>query len=447
MKKRTLETKKTLLYLKAKELGHLIHSRQLSKDQYQKLRAKLEQLIEEIKPYISIVQLKRILGSVALLFGLMSSGTAEAQNFKTGKLNPFGLEPIQDYIMAPTLADLDNDGDLDLLVSTYYGQFIYYKNSGTAKNPQYEKGRINPFGIKMIDTSYMVFSRFCDLDNDGDFDLITGDYYGDFRFYRNIGQKDNPSFEDPVVHPFGLSNVYEILSFSVVDIDGDGDLDIMAGTYDPFISFIENTGSATNPAFAAPVGGKFGLPSSSQDYLAMMDFADLDNDGDLDLLYLNENGNFFYQENYGSKTNPDFAIAVKDPFNLKVPTEGYYVIPVMVDIDDDGDLDIIGGATYYSNYYEYSAIIFYENTGSIGIEKLSTDKKISIYPNPATDVLHIRSISQFKLLEITNYSGQLVIKQDFPEPEINVSSLAPGIYLLKLEDTNGFIQTEKFVVN
>ena len=155
--------------------------------------------------------------------------------------------------------------------------------------------------------------------------------------------------------PFLESSAAESLSVpALVDIDGDGDLDLFvgddSGEYgyggNPFY-FYENTGSAANPAFvkrtgsANPLDGLPGIAGSHE----TQTFADLDGDGDFDFIlgkgcfYSDEPcGEFFYYENTGMS----MSAAVVQRTGSANPLDGFdvgnWAAPTFADWDDDGEL-------------------------------------------------------------------------------------------------------------
>lgn len=90
-------------------------------------------------------------------------------------------------------------------------------------------------------------------------------------------------------------------------------------------------------------------------------------------------------------------------------------------------------------------------TGVVGIDKLALDQtQLSLYPNPARTVLNIVNKSSLSMHQVTAYNllGQLVYRSAATNPdrhEINISSLASGVYTLKIEIGKGTI-VRKFEV-
>jgi hypothetical protein len=274
-------------------------------------------------------------------------------------VNMHGITSVSCYYAIPALADMDGDGDFDLFVgasSYYYANGVhYYRNDGTATAPSFASPTLNPFGITT--SGDYLGPALGDLDGDGDIDLImssTDWYTSTFQYYRNDGTASAPSFAAAQTNPFGLSMASYTYAWlgnvELVDLDDDGDLDLLYGDYNADIRYFENTGSATAPAFTDRGFNPMGLVARSD--LAAPAGADLDDDADQDLMIGDGWSHFYYQENTGTATAPTFGTPRLDPFGL-TPTVSYYVFPAFVDIDGDGDEDLYVG--------DYDDIRFYEN--------------------------------------------------------------------------------------
>ena len=265
----------------------------------------------------------------------------------------------------PAFADLDNDGDLDMMIGDRSGDFYYFENTGSASNPAFALPSENPFGLTYIGDgpAGRASPTFADLDGDGDLDLLSGHEYGNFVYFENTGSASNPVFGDlggddddddfapspfaPVTNPFGLTDIGDRSSPAFADLDGDGDLDLLSGDYYGNFHYFENTGTSSNPAFAPVSENPFGL--TGVEYYGTPTFADLDGDGDLDLLSGDYYGNFHYFENTGSFSNPAFAAVATNPFGLK--NIGEDSAPAFADLDGDGDQDLLSGENNGDFFY------------------------------------------------------------------------------------------------
>lgn len=305
-------------------------------DAIKRIKFKIKSLMHQLAGVFSKHQLRNALGSTAVVIGLSSiSNTVHAQNFAAPIQNAFGLTPLNTSYGGLAMVDLDNDGDLDILQGQYYGVIDYFQNTGTATNPAYALPQTNPFGLDS--TMYLSVPAAADLDGDGDYDLLVGEAYGNLAYFENTGTATSPAFAAPQSNPFGLIAVYGIAAPSFADIDNDGDKDLLVGEYYGNMQYFENTGGSNAPVFAAPVANPFGLTATS--LIAFPAFADLDLDGDLDLMVGEYYGNNQYFENTGNSSSPVFSAAVANPFGL-VATN-MLAIPAFGDLDNDGDLDLM----------------------------------------------------------------------------------------------------------
>ena len=293
--------------------------------------------------------------------------------------------------VSPGLGDWDNDNDLDLLIGHHWGNFHFYRNDGP---PNWVEQNIKlPFDLTG-DTA----AALGDWDNDNDLDLLIGAAGGDVYQYTNVGDNTTPDWQDEGVllslpwtdHPHAFPALADIdgdnkpelfigeggwqgpnaggnihyydnvgttsvpnwslvttdwLGIDVggwstptfVDINNDNDLDMFIGAEDGTVTFVENTGSPTSPSWATPVSSYAGLDMG--DYSAPA-FIDVDNDGDLDMLIGLKHGSLAYVRNTGTISNPAWELVSTQYPAVQV---GERAVPTAADINGDGDQDLMVG--------------------------------------------------------------------------------------------------------
>ncbi len=247
----------------------------------------------------------------------------------------------------PAFADLDGDGDQDLLLSNKIahddfgtGRIFHYENQGASDAPSFQL-----LGALDLAGAYQYAPALADMDADGDLDMFVGTWNQGVFYYRNTGDATAPVFTlDPEIH-IKLTRGSNCTP-ALVDIDGDGDLDLFIGESSGDLNFYRNTGNSTDFAFEL-VSDNYGDIDVGR--RSAPTFTDLDGDGDQDLVVGREADGAAIYRNMGTPELPEFAPVDGFPFPLPINT-----IIVFVDIDGDGDKDLFsgglgGGLVYYEN--------------------------------------------------------------------------------------------------
>jgi hypothetical protein len=181
---------------------------------------------------------------------------------------------------SPCFADLDDDGDYDLLISNAINvPPMGYKNIGNRTDPVWQ--RWSGWDVPSLG-GYEQNPDLADLDNDGDYDLVIGNELGHKAcFFENTGNRSFPIWTRRTDWDF-IPGV-EWPSPCFADIDCDGDYDLLFGSYtESYCVAWENRGNMTHPAWTRkPEWDLMALPTSQH---KKPDFVDLDNDGDYDLM-------------------------------------------------------------------------------------------------------------------------------------------------------------------
>lgn len=256
------------------------------------------------------------------------------------------------FYSKPALADIDGDQDLDLFIGRVPAGVMFLENVGSADSAAWI----------LVSDNYANFNQphqegmaFYDLDDDGDLDLVLGSTDGTLLYYQNDGTPQAPSWLDPVYNYTGV-DVGEYASPALADADGDGDADLFVGSYEGTIRYIRNTGGPSSPSWTDlgnyPGIADVGTSSSPA-------FADLDGDDDLDLLIGNGSlaGNIVFYRNQGTPTLPSWSLETSlyqgwDFGDLSSPCLG--------DLDNDGDADLFMGCAAGGLYLMKNAGFLYD---------------------------------------------------------------------------------------
>jgi len=280
---------------------------------------------------------------------------------QNGADNPFDGVKIGNN-PAPTSMDMDNDGVLDMVVGTSSGKLVYLKNTGTKTNPVFtqQNGADNPFDG--VNVGGYASPTSMDMDNDGVLDMVVG-IDGKLVYLKNTGAKTNPVYtqQNGVDNPFDGVNVGSFAVPTSMDMDNDGDLDMVVGIKDDGkLVYLKNTGTNTNPVYTQQNGAENPFDGVNVGRNAAPTSMDMDNDGDLDMVVGTEDGKLVYLKNTGTKTNPVYTQqnGADNPLNgVDVGGMGGYAAPTSMDMNNDGVLDMVVGT-------EDGKLVYLKNTGT-----------------------------------------------------------------------------------
>ena len=256
----------------------------------------------------------------------------------------------------PQLVDIDADGDLDLFVQEAAGELMLFERvAGSEVRFEWRTDRFEDLDVG-------EWYRFVDLDDDGDLDLLAESRYSMIQAWENRGAEAVPRFvsvADTLRDEQGRAIFSDRQNIpNVVDFDCDGLLDLMLGRLDGSVTRYEATAPWSGegaPTFAFVTDNFEDISIVAQITPSLrhgantLVFADLDGDGDKDLVW----GDWFEPgllliENSGSCADPGFSDdPVPWPVGDPIATSGYNA-PTFGDVDGDGDLDavvgVLGGA-------------------------------------------------------------------------------------------------------
>jgi len=255
----------------------------------------------------------------------------------------FNADPAEEGTTFSIPADIDGDGDIDIISCNFWNyQITLHKNDGNT-NPSFTSTNIGETSVASKPHTLFV----ADIDGDGDLDLIEGDSGDGFsqpwfiRVHSNLNGDGSSWSKDIINNGLRDETLTGQSSVFVADMDNDGDMDIIGSGWDNNrIAWYENNGA-----------GSFSKGESitnSADQVRSIVAADMDNDGDMDIISAHEDIIAWY-ENDGN-ANPTWTkIIIAGTFDT---AQAVYA----ADMDNDGDIDIIA--------VKHNGIVWFENDGN-----------------------------------------------------------------------------------
>ncbi len=210
----------------------------------------------------------------------------------------WGLQDDQ-VSQSASFADIDADGFPDLYVCNWFAPDNFYRNIG---GRTFEKQNLNiPHLTDSLNSDGVTFA---DIDNDGDLDFLVTDREGNSKLYRNDTPAKSTDWKFTDITDSAHINIpYPAYGSVLADFNNDGLLDIWVNTVGPNMCFL-NKGKAT---FEKIYQEKHSFVNFKRYYSTGAAVADIDLDGDLDLFVANKDTNsLLYINRHNGKGYKDY---------------------------------------------------------------------------------------------------------------------------------------------
>jgi len=289
------------------------------------------------------------------LFDLIVNGNYNLRRYEQAETNSYVFDICENIQIqggsqrSLSVIDLDNNSLLDLFIGNEDGVIRRYEQ--TAED-SVEFNLVTP-NFSSISTSYIAIPMFCDLDDDGKYDLLLGTNEDNLVHFE---QTDINSTEMILLQENlpGVTNDVHRKVASVYDLDNDGLLNLLLGQQDGLVLQYEQL---SNDLEAFELINSNVLNALDVYWNSFPCICDLDNDGYADLLI----GDFFGKLHHYTQSDLSpflFLLANNNFNNIDV---GYEAVPRICDYNNDQVLDLL-----ISNYDGY--IIHYSAVGQYSLD-------------------------------------------------------------------------------
>ncbi len=350
----------------------------------------------------------------------------------------------------PAFIDVNADGLLDLLLGN--GSFFVDENNsatslflllnvGTQKEPAYELVDEDYLGFRSLSgqTSHLVPAP-CDLDQDGDQDLLIGEETGQLFWVENLAGANNPvQFAEPQYGYAGI-DVGLFSTPTVADITGDGLPDLIIGERNGNVNFLENIGSQGTPVFnaelTAPGNSSFYGQIDARQPGFVTGYSSpvvVSSNGQDRLLCGTQRGDLLYYDGL----LPDPAAALNQTnAALGDVREGFRVRPGLADLDSDGLLEMVvgnqrGGIAFYQTDLAADPLVSAQHPARSG-------SALSVFPNPFRETIHVVVPADGRL-ELWDMNGRLLQFQTVVQGDLqwSVDHYPAGVYIIRFTGKTG----------
>lgn len=352
---------------------------------------------------------------------------------------------------ATLFTDFDNDGDSDVFVSKCSGPPCeLHRNDGAGVYT--DISAIAQINVTPIQT---WSSAIADFDNDGDMDIIITASAGLHKYFRNNLDTTNSTEEAFTNITAGSgwdTNTSTNIDNVAYDFDNDGYVDVLAGgnkimfnqgnsTFLP-VSYsgisVGAIGDLNNDGFLDILNGstiRYAIPNANN-WIKVL----------LKGIQSNSNGIGARVEIYGPWGKQIRDIRSGEGFKYMSSLNAHFGIGTATSITQvviiwpSGTVDVI------NNPSTNQSLTVIEGSSPLSLVD-NSDALIILYPNPAADMLSISNIESLmvKKVSIISTLGKVIKTVSLNNNSFSIADLAEGLYILTIETENGKKYSESFI--
>ncbi len=334
-----------------------------------------------------------------------------------------------------TWGDLDGDGIDDMLVgndlfyvdaNTEYAELAYYRSGSNNSYEEDEPAWLRSINDILRPSALALSPLLVDMDSDGDLDLLIGNNIGYVSYAENTAGAGAPATFAPLIVQWMGIDVGTRAAPAVADVTGDGVPDLVVGEQRGQLAFFPNRGTANSPQFdAQPVEEFYGdievrIPGFNLRVNPRPAFQVVDNQL---LLYIGTGqGRMLIYDNLPAVAGGTASLRLEQELAIGIelhPSFGR----------DVNGVPIVGVGT------SRGGVVFYRVDGLVDASEPGPQlQDWSLSPNPSTGHVSSRGLSLSTRIEVTSLLGR---QQVLSAAELAQTLLAPGVYVLTPRDERG----------